>query len=82
MKFLLKLFMNKKKNNDKILSTPENLEFRNDENYNLSIETLVNSQNYYSATNFLIYVDKNNFKVNIFKGKKKVGLFKKAFYVL
>ena len=65
MNFLSKLFMNN--NEEKNKNTDKNSKLRNDKNYNESVQNLVNSQNYYSATDFLIYVDTDNFKVNIFK---------------
>lgn len=55
MNFLSKLFMNN--NEEKNKNTDKNSKLRNDKNYNESVQNLVNSQNYYSATDFLIYVE-------------------------
>ena len=77
MNFLSKLFMNN--NEEKNKNTDKNSKLRNDKNYNESVQNLVNSQNYYSATDFLIYVDTDNFKVNIFKGKQKNWIIQKSF---
>lgn len=77
MKFLSKLFINS--NSEKIKNTVKDYGLRNAKNYNASVQKLVNSQNYYSTTNFLIYVDKANFKVNIFKGKEKNWVLQKSF---
>ena len=79
MNFLSKLFMNNSEEKSKIKNTSKNSEMRDDNNYNKSVQNLVNSQNYYSATNFLIYVDTNNFKVNILKGKQKNWILQKSF---
>lgn len=53
---------------------PENytlkFKLRNDKDYDGNITDFVNSNNYSSTTQFLIYVDLSNFKVNIFKGTK------------
>ena len=79
MNFLSKLFMNNNEEKSKIRNKSNNSKLRNGNNYNESVQNLVNSQNYYSETNFLIYVDTDNFKVNIFSGKQKNWIIQKSF---
>ncbi len=57
----------------------EKFRLKNDKNYDANITSLVNNNNYSSATQYLIYVDLNNFKVNIFKGKKNNWVILKSY---
>lgn len=44
--------------------------FRNDKNYIDNATKFVNNNNFYSDTNYFIWVDTQNYKTNIFKGSK------------
>ena len=47
--------------------------------YLSNAENFVNSKNFPSSTNYLIWVDTSNFKTNIFKKFKKTWVLKKSF---
>jgi len=79
MNFLSKIFKDNEKDKNKIKDVFNHLGFRDSKNYDESVKKTVNTKNYYSSTNFLIYVDKSNFKVNIFKGKEKNWILQKSF---